>query len=161
MLLRDRHAAALLDTIHGDWRESAACGDHDPELFFPIQDDKPGYGARIHAQIQAAKRVCRHCPVAGACLDFAIRNGERFGVWGGMTERERARHAGGRFAQTPTVQVDIPGHVRWAAYEVARLRQLMAAGTSRPAAARMLGRTESAVRQACMRYGITREESQG
>lgn len=99
MLLRDRHAAALLDTIHGDWRESAACGDHDPELFFPIQDDKPGYGARIHAQIQAAKRAQpelaagtgRHEPAAAY-----RRNRQR---WNPLTLPERIALAPTAWAQ--------------------------------------------------------------
>lgn len=76
-----------------------------------------------------------------------------------MTPAERAQHAGGRISRSPTVQMDIPGHVRWSPFEVLRLRHLIAEGTPRPVAARILGRTQSAVRQACSRYGVTREES--
>lgn len=64
-----------------------------------------------------------------------------------------------RISRSPTVQMDIPGHVCWSPFEVLRLRHLIAEGTPRPVAARILGRTQSAVRQACSRYGVTREES--
>lgn len=45
------------------------------------------------AEIAAAMAVCRPCPVRPACLDFAIANREQFGVWGGMTTRERWQEA--------------------------------------------------------------------
>lgn len=37
--------------------------------------------------------MCAACTVAADCLDYAIRNGERFGVWGGLTDRQRRRIA--------------------------------------------------------------------
>jgi WhiB family redox-sensing transcriptional regulator len=62
-----------------DWRADAACRDVDPALFFP--DDKRWLDSR------AAKAVCATCPVRADCLEAGID--ERFGVWGGLTERER------------------------------------------------------------------------
>ena len=61
-----------------DWRHSARCRDEDPETLF-VQG----------AQQRDAREVCRACPVRTECLAHALDNRIRFGVWGGMTERER------------------------------------------------------------------------
>jgi WhiB family redox-sensing transcriptional regulator len=66
------------------WRENAACLSEDPELFFPIGTT----GASV-LQVQEAKAVCRHCPVLGPCLTWALEVGVEHGVWGGQTEEER------------------------------------------------------------------------
>jgi WhiB family redox-sensing transcriptional regulator len=63
------------------WQAEAACRGTDPELFFPATDEEAG----------PAKQVCGGCPVRLACLAFALEREERYGVWGGLTERERAR----------------------------------------------------------------------
>lgn len=60
---------------------SAACAGTDPFLFYPPT------GARSAAR--AAKRVCMGCPVQARCLRYALTHRERFGVWGGLSERER------------------------------------------------------------------------
>lgn len=65
-----------------DWRTSAACRDHDPELFFPVGD-----GPVAKRQTSRAKAVCAHCPVVADCLLAATRSDH--GVWGGMSEAER------------------------------------------------------------------------
>lgn len=67
-----------------DWRESAACRDEDPELFFPVSEMGPG--AR---QVAEAKAVCARCPARQDCLDYAVDNALDHGVFGGMTDRER------------------------------------------------------------------------
>lgn len=71
--------------IFGDqdmsWQIKANCLGVDPELFFPER----GMSTR------EAKEVCRGCMVKQDCLEFAIANGEKFGIWGGLSERER-RH---------------------------------------------------------------------
>lgn len=67
-----------------DWRSSAACLDHDPELFFPVGNTGPAI-----AQIEEAKSICASCPVTATCLEWAIKNGQDFGVWGGKSEDER------------------------------------------------------------------------
>jgi WhiB family redox-sensing transcriptional regulator len=70
------------DATHGEgWRMSALCAETDPEAFFP---DKGG-------STREAKLVCRGCPVRGDCLEYALANEERFGIWGGLSERERRR----------------------------------------------------------------------
>ena len=63
---------------HGDWRCRAACRDGDPDRLF----------VRGAAQ-REAKLVCFGCPVRTECLAEALDHGIEFGVWGGMTERER------------------------------------------------------------------------
>jgi WhiB family transcriptional regulator, redox-sensing transcriptional regulator len=67
-----------------DWRVQAACRDVDPELFFPVSAS----GASV-PQIEAAKQVCRTCPVCGPCLRWALEQSENAAFWGGTTEDER------------------------------------------------------------------------
>jgi WhiB family redox-sensing transcriptional regulator len=64
-----------------DWTEQAACRGMDPDLFFP---------ERGHSTAEA-KAVCGSCPVRDTCLDEALARSERFGIWGGKSERERRR----------------------------------------------------------------------
>jgi WhiB family redox-sensing transcriptional regulator len=76
-----------MDYLEGsdmDWRHRAACGDEDPELFFPIGNTGPAL-----LQIEDAKAVCRHCDVIDQCLQWALESGQDAGVWGGMSEDER------------------------------------------------------------------------
>ena len=61
------------------WMGDAVCAQTDPEVFFPEK------GASSHE----ARRVCRGCDVSRECLEFALRTGQRFGVWGGVSERQR------------------------------------------------------------------------
>ena len=63
------------------WVAQAACAGMDAELFFPDQGQSAA----------EAKAVCRGCPVRFECREHAMRNGERFGVWGGLSERDRRR----------------------------------------------------------------------
>jgi WhiB family redox-sensing transcriptional regulator len=64
-----------------DWQHRALCAQTDPDAFFP---DAGG-------STRSAKRVCRSCEVRTECLEYALDHDERFGVWGGMSERERRR----------------------------------------------------------------------
>src|SRR4051812_997609 len=73
------------------WILAAACRDEDPELFFPIGTTGPSL-----PQIEAAKRVCRRCPVRAECLESALESGQDAGVWGGLTELERRELKRGR-----------------------------------------------------------------
>ena len=63
------------------WRLDGLCAETDPEAFFP---EKGG-------STREAKRVCAGCPVRLQCLEFALQGDERFGIWGGLSERERRR----------------------------------------------------------------------
>lgn len=67
-----------------DWRDSAACRDEDPELFYPVGSTGPAL-----LQIAEAKAVCRRCPVLDECRAWALANREPYGVWGGLSEDER------------------------------------------------------------------------
>ncbi len=64
-----------------DWNDYANCLGVDPDLFFPERG----------ASTREAKEVCRGCEVRHDCLEFALQNGEKFGIWGGLSERERRR----------------------------------------------------------------------
>ncbi len=72
--------AALSPATDG-WRLDALCAETDPEAFFP---EKGG-------STREAKRVCTGCDVRAECLEYALANDERFGIWGGLSERERRR----------------------------------------------------------------------
>jgi WhiB family redox-sensing transcriptional regulator len=63
------------------WQERALCAQTDPEAFFP---EKGG-------STREAKKVCLGCEVRGDCLEYALAHDERFGIWGGLSERERRR----------------------------------------------------------------------
>jgi WhiB family redox-sensing transcriptional regulator len=71
----------LSDVEELSWQERALCAQTDPEAFFP---EKGG-------STREAKRVCLSCEVRVECLEYALENDERFGIWGGLSERERRR----------------------------------------------------------------------
>jgi hypothetical protein len=98
-----------------DWRKSAACREEDPDLFFP-----KGYEGPWQLAIEQAKAVCRRCPIVDACLEFATEIGATDGIFGGLTEKERAsvRRAAARHALPPEAVA--------ARTEAARERQLPA-----------------------------------
>ena len=64
-----------------EWQERALCAQTDPEAFFP---EKGG-------STREAKRICAGCEVRAVWLEYALANDERFGIWGGLSERERRR----------------------------------------------------------------------
>ena len=71
----------LSDVEELTWQEQALCAQTDPEAFFP---EKGG-------STREAKRVCLSCDVRTDCLEYALEQDERFGIWGGLSERERRR----------------------------------------------------------------------
>ncbi|HLY82071.1 MAG TPA: WhiB family transcriptional regulator [Acidimicrobiales bacterium] len=71
----------LLQPAERTWQRQANCMGVDPDLFFPERG----------ASTREAKEVCRGCVVREDCLEYALVNGEKFGIWGGMSERERRR----------------------------------------------------------------------
>ncbi|GAA3843628.1 hypothetical protein GCM10022243_07650 [Saccharothrix violaceirubra] len=68
-------------TEEQDWQERALCAQTDPEAFFP---EKGG-------STREAKRICLGCEVRSECLEYALQQDERFGIWGGLSERERRK----------------------------------------------------------------------
>ena len=75
----DDFLVSLIGDNEGEWQERALCAQTDPEAFFP---EKGG-------STTEAKRICLGCEVRAQCLDYALSNHERFGIWGGLSERER------------------------------------------------------------------------
>jgi WhiB family redox-sensing transcriptional regulator len=69
-----------------DWQAEAACRDVNPDVFFP----GTGY------PLDYARSFCEVCTVRQECLDYAIANGERDGMWGGLTRDERRKVAAAR-----------------------------------------------------------------
>jgi WhiB family transcriptional regulator, redox-sensing transcriptional regulator len=80
-------AASELYLLEGDgseeggWQERGLCAQTDPEAFFP---EKGG-------STREAKKVCLTCDVRQQCLEYALAHDERFGIWGGLSERERRK----------------------------------------------------------------------
>ena len=72
---------AQLSVGDRSWQLKANCMGVDPDLFFPERG----------ASTKEAKGVCRGCEVRLECLEYALQNGEKFGIWGGLSERERRR----------------------------------------------------------------------
>jgi WhiB family redox-sensing transcriptional regulator len=71
-----------IDTITApdlDWQQEALCAQTGADFFFP----EPG------SSVREAKRICGMCPIRSVCLEYALDNDERFGVWGGLSEKER------------------------------------------------------------------------
>ena len=62
-----------------DWTLLAECRNESPDTLFVS-------GAAQHR----AKSVCRGCPVRTECLNYALSRPEKYGVWGGLNEEERA-----------------------------------------------------------------------
>jgi WhiB family transcriptional regulator, redox-sensing transcriptional regulator len=72
---------AMVTEDEQEWQERALCAQTDPEAFFP---EKGG-------STREAKQICNSCDVRGECLEYALGHDERFGIWGGLSERERRR----------------------------------------------------------------------
>ena len=66
------------------WVVFGACRNADPDLFFPTTRDDTKH----------ALTICETCPVQPECLDYAFDAGERFGIWGGLTEKSRRKERG-------------------------------------------------------------------
>ena len=78
---RDRNDNTNADGDGRSWQDEANCLGVDPDLFFPERG----------ASTKEAKAVCRCCEVRVECLEYALSHGEKFGIWGGLSERERRR----------------------------------------------------------------------
>jgi WhiB family transcriptional regulator, redox-sensing transcriptional regulator len=70
-------AEALMTQL--DWQQDSLCRGVEPEVFFPVSED----------DAWRAKEICAMCSVQQQCLVKSLQNRERYGVWGGVTEKER------------------------------------------------------------------------
>lgn len=110
-----------------DWRDEGSCRTEDPDLFFPAGETGPSA-----VQAAQAKAVCHQCPVIAACRQWALTTRQHYGVWGGMTDKEREawrrrgqRAAAGATPRNPIVvyashqqaydacTISIDGHIEW------------------------------------------------
>ena len=81
-LVPDAVDAAEAESLTAEqWQDRALCAQTDPEAFFP---EKGG-------STREAKKICLGCEVRSECLEYALAHDERFGIWGGLSERERRR----------------------------------------------------------------------
>ncbi len=69
------------ESDNNGWQSRALCAQTDPEAFYPEQG----------GSTREAKKLCLTCEVRDDCLESAQANDERFGVWGGLSERERRK----------------------------------------------------------------------
>ena len=76
-----RRPVELDDDNALSWQTDALCAQTDPEAFFP---EKGG-------STREAKRICQVCEVKADCLEYALAHDERFGIWSGLSERERRK----------------------------------------------------------------------
>lgn len=79
----DAHTSAAHHEDDPRWRDDAACRNADPDTFYPKRYDEE--------LVAAARAVCGDCPVAVACLDYALAAHEKHGMWGGLSPSERSR----------------------------------------------------------------------
>lgn len=140
-IIRSRTVATLDDlaalVTPEPWTAEALCAQTDPEAFFP---EKGG-------STRQAKSVCAACPVIDECLRYALDRDERFGIWGGTSERERRRI---RKGEPPR-----PERVRWTKAEDDRLRELAAdQSLSNVAIAKLLERPIKSVHKRRTYLGI-------
>ncbi len=98
-------------TAEWDWQLHAACRGVDTGVFFSPEAER---GSRRLARERVAKAVCSTCPVLATCRDHAIRAGEPFGVWGGLTPDERRAAAVSAAAERRVLVSPAPSPARTA-----------------------------------------------
>ena len=70
---------AVLFAPRPEWFDDALCRGTNPRFFHPSRGDQTAH----------IKAVCEQCPVRPECLDYALRTKQKYGIWGGASERER------------------------------------------------------------------------
>ena len=80
-----------------DWNALASCKGEDPRLFFGRDKEDGGESPPVRdARVAMAKAICTNCTVLSVCLANALERPEKYGIWGGMTEKERKKLLSGR-----------------------------------------------------------------
>lgn len=80
-LVKPRKIRTQVSTKDAFRPDNGACTGTDPEIFYPIRGESS----------REAKEICAQCNAQDACLNHALVNNERFGIWGGTSERDRRR----------------------------------------------------------------------
>jgi WhiB family transcriptional regulator, redox-sensing transcriptional regulator len=70
-----------------EWQEDASCRAYDNLLFFGEEGESE---LEKQSRESHAKVICRSCPVQEPCLEFAMETNQKYGIWGGLTDKERA-----------------------------------------------------------------------
>jgi len=78
---------SVMDAELLDWQDAAACREHSNILFFGEEGESE---LEKQAREARAKTVCARCPVSDPCLEFAMETNQKYGIWGGLTDKERA-----------------------------------------------------------------------
>ncbi|HVF52249.1 MAG TPA: WhiB family transcriptional regulator [Actinomycetota bacterium] len=77
-----------MDTTEAlEWQEEAACNAYENVVFFGEEGESE---LEKQAREHRAKSICHRCPVIEPCLEFAMETNQKYGIWGGMTDKERA-----------------------------------------------------------------------
>ena len=72
-----------------EWQFAGACAQVGPETFFHPEGER---GAARRQRVMRAKAICLTCPVMVRCREHALTVREPYGIWGGMSEEDRATH---------------------------------------------------------------------
>ena len=70
-----------MELIPKDFWKGALCAEIDPELFFPPKGQ--------FSEVQNPKKICNRCEIKQKCLDYALKDPELKGIWGGTNEPDR------------------------------------------------------------------------
>lgn len=144
-----------LDPYKPSWYDDGLCNQTDPEAFFPEKGEST----------KAAKLVCAACPAQQLCLEWALARQERFGVWGGKSERERRQILRDRAATsetsapTPDPRFNGP-RISPAEHRDALIRAAERSGISNAALAEQLRCSTDAACTARMRFRTKMAEKQ-
>lgn len=88
---------------HWEWQGGAACRGMDSSTFFHPPEER---NAARQQRIDAAKQICRTCPAMLACRAHALQVREPYGIWGGLSEDERAALLGVQSLRYPAARVN-------------------------------------------------------
>jgi WhiB family redox-sensing transcriptional regulator len=91
---------------HWEWQLAAACRGMDSGTFFHPPDER---NSAREQRIAQAKAVCRACPAIQECREHALRVREPYGIWGGLSEDERAGLLGVQSLRYPARSTEFPG----------------------------------------------------